>query len=271
MAQRYTSRMALVLDRPVDVRAVVEAAREHADIDRHEAVGDSSQAQQVFWGGRMNRAVVRPVDGHDGVPLLRTEAYIGGEGPQGGLSRQARLLLALARHLDDSRVAGVRDLSAAARRDVGWLERLARGEVALSDAIIVHREGRRTLWVHTHGAARFDVPDLELYGLSGTDVDGAVDALRHVHRQLLAGGLTTDLSLPDNTPVYLVPVMEAWRELPLDWPGIGRADRPRTAEAGAWPPGHRHGGPRATLSVLHKRRLGRYPRDFSGVVERLGS
>ena len=27
-------------------------------------------------------------------------------------------------------------------------------------------EGEGTWWVHTHGAARFDVPDLELYGLA---------------------------------------------------------------------------------------------------------
>lgn len=259
MADKYTSLMALVLDDVVeDVRTVVSAASSGGHVDRHSPLGDGTAAQEVFWGGRMQKAVVRSLEDADGQPLLRAETYIGSEGLRAGLRRHARLLAGLAAALDGG-VKAVRDLSAATEHDVDWLGRVAAGDVEQSDAIAVHGEGQGTFWVHSHGAARLDVPDLELYGLNRAQVDGAIATIRHVHAQVLAGGLQTDLTLPDETRAYLVPVLEAWRKLPLDWPGIGRAGQPR--------PGHE--GPRATISVLHKRRFGRYRKDFEGVLERL--
>lgn len=259
MAERYTSLLALVLEREVgDVGAVVSDAQAAGDVDRARPVGDSAEAQEVAWGGRMQRAVVRSVEGEDGAPLLRAETYIGAEGLRQGMRRHAQLLRGLARQLS-GQVAGVRDLSAASERDEAWLERVAAGHVTQQDAIHVHDEGVRTRWVHTHGAARLDVPDLELYGLAAAQIPGAARVLRSVHDQLLRLGLQAELSLPDDTPVYLVPVLEAWGSLPLDWAGVGRADQPR--------PGHE--GPRATLSVLHRPRFGRYRKDFKGVLARL--
>jgi hypothetical protein len=175
------------------------------------------------------------------------------------MKRHAQLLQALARQLR-GRVQGVRDLSAAAIRDEAWMNRLAIGAVEVEDAITVVSEGEGTYWVRTHGAARFDIPDLELYGLPKVKVAAAEPVLRGVQDQLLRGGLKADLSLPDGTPVYLVPVLEAWQHVPLDWPGVGRAGKERGPDLT---------GPRASLSVLHKPRFGRYRTDLVGVVDRL--
>lgn len=260
MADRYTSQLALVLDAPcADVAAVVDAAVAAGDLDRALPRADEGhRAQEVQWGGRRQKAVVRAVE--DGAPLLRSETYVGSDGPTVGMQRQARLLQALARQLRD-RVVGVRDLSARVERDVAWVNRLAAGSVGSGDAIAATTDGQGIRWVRTHGAARFDVPDLELYGLHRDQVDAAVTALDHVHGQLLAHGLRSALHLPDGTPVYLVPVLDAWQHVPLDWPGVGRAGQDR---------GPGLDGPRASLSVLHRPRLGRYRKDLKGVLDRLG-
>jgi hypothetical protein len=259
MAERYTSLMALVLDTYVeDVGKVTAEVRSRGGIDRHREVGDPTEAQQVHWGGRMQPAVVRSVEGADGAPLLRVEAYIGGDGLRQGLRRQARLVHSFGEAVGPA-VRAVRDLSAGSDHPPGWLERIVGGDVRTEDAIALHAEGAGTLWVHTHGAARLDIPDLELYGVRQHQVEAAREALRRVHDQLLSGGMRAELDLPDGTHVYLVPVMRAWQSLPLDWPGIGRAGKER--------PGH--AGPRATLSVLHRRRFGRYRVDLEGVIDRL--
>ncbi|MDP8960822.1 MAG: hypothetical protein M3N32_04300 [Actinomycetota bacterium] len=259
MPETYTSLMALVVDRPVDnVGAVVEAARHSGEVDRNAPIGNPQEAQEVLWGGRMQKAVVRSVEGADGAPMLRAETYIGGEGLKHGMRRHAQLLRGLAHALPD-RVEAVRDLSAAIDRDREWLERVAAGHVEQRDAITVHDEGQGTLWVHTHGAARFDVPDLELYGLTRSQVESAEQLLDHLHAQLLRGGLRAELRLEDSTPVHLVPALEAWPHLPLDWPGVGRAGEPRVG----------HEGPRATVSITHRPRFGRYRKDLRGVLKRL--
>lgn len=257
MAEKYTSKMALVLGEPVeDVGAVVSAARQAGDVDRASAVrGEGEQAQEVHWGGRMQRAVVRQVTDDDGPPLLRVETYIGADGLEVGMQRQAQLLQALARRVPD-RVAGVRDLSARVDRDQAWMNRLAIGAVEHEDAVVTVAEGEGTWWVRSHGAARLDVPDLELYGLKRGEIEPAEQAVRHVHEQLLAQGLRSDLHLPDGTPVYLVPVVEAWQHVPLEWPGVGKAGVDR---------GPGLDGPRATLSVRHRPRLGRWKIDLKGV------
>jgi hypothetical protein len=262
VADKYTSRMALVLDAPLeDVAPVVKGAGAAGDLDRGAPLrGQGAEAHEVHWGGRMQKAVVRATaDERDGAPLLRIETYVGSDGITVGMRRQAQLLQALARQLR-GRVCGVRDLSAATDRDEAWMNRLAIGAVEPADAITVVAEGEGTWWVRTHGAARFDVPDLELYGLPKVKVAAAEPVLRGVHDQLLRGGLKADLALPDGTPVYLVPVLAAWQHVPLDWPGVGRAGKER---------GHDLTGPRASLSVLHKPRLGRYRTDLKGVIERL--
>lgn len=261
MADKYTSQIALVLDRQVDdVGEVVAAATRAGDVDRHAPVRDGTEAHEVNWGGRMAKAVVRRlVDASDGAHLLRTEAYIGDDGLVNGLQRQAQLLQGLARQLT-GRVTGLRDLSAMADHDVAWMNRLAIGAVEREDAIEVVDAGQGTHWVHTFGAARLDVPDLELYGLARARVPAAMAAVRHVHDQLLAGGLTADLSLPGGEPVYLVPVLEAWQHVSLDWPGVGRAGQER---------GPGLDGPRATLSLLAGKRFGRHKRDLRGVLEAL--
>lgn len=261
MAEKYTSQIALVLDAPVDdVGAVVSEAIAAGDIDRASPVrGEGQAAQEVHWGGRMQRAVVRGVRGDDGAALLRIEAYVGNDGVTNGMRRQATLLQALARRLR-GRITAVRDVSAMAEHDEAWMNRLAVGAVEQRDAIVVFSDGEGVRWVRTHGAARFDVPDLELYGLHTDDVDMATSALEHVHSQLLRGGLKASLALPDGTPVYLVPVLDAWRHTPLDWPGVGRAGQSR---------GPGLDGPRASLSVLHRPRFGRYRKDLSGVVKAL--
>ena len=253
-----------MLDAPVDdVAEVVAAARQVGDIDRAAPVhGEGHLAQEVHWGGRMQKAVVRQLrDDADATPLLRTEAYLGNDGLENGMQRQAKLLQTLSRQLK-GRVVGVRDVSAATERDAAWMNRVAIGAVEREDAIVTVVDGEGTRWVRTHGAARFDVPDLELYGLTRAQVPAAQAALAHVHDQLLRGGLTAALSLPDGTPVYLVPVLEAWRHVPLDWPGVGRAGQER---------GPGLDGPRASLSVRHKPRFGRFRTDLEGVLESLAA
>jgi hypothetical protein len=260
MADRYTSQIALVLDAPVDdVGAVVAAATAAGDVDRHAPIGDGREAREVNWGGRMAKAAVRALSDDDGAPLLRVEAYIGGEGLVQGMSRQAQLLQGLARQLR-GRVVGIRDLSARTDRDLAWLNRIAIGSVEQADAIVTVAAGEGTHWVHTFGAARFDVPDLELYGLARIDVPAAERVLVRLHATMLRGGLQADLDLPTGEPVYLVPVLEAWQHFPLDWPGIGRAGRDR---------GPGLDGPRATVSLLHPPRFGKYKRDFTGVLDTL--
>ncbi len=262
MADRYVSQIALLLDDPVeDVEVVVRAAARTGDLDRAGAVrGEGHLAQEVQWGGRMQKAVVRALtDDADDRPLLRTETYLGEDGLVGGLQRQAKLLQALARQLT-GRVEGVRDLAARTDRDTAWMHRVAIGAVEHDDGIVTAVDGEGTRWVRTHGAARFGVPDLELYGCNRAQAAAAPQVLAHVHQQLLSRGLKAELTLPDATPVYLVPVLEAWQEVPLDWPGVGRAGRDR---------GPGLDGPRASLSVLHKPRLGRYRKDLEGVLDRL--
>lgn len=261
MADRYTSRIALVLDAPLDDLAdVVAAAGRSKDIDRGAPVrGSDGAAFEVHWGGRMQKAVVRALADEDGASLLRVEAYVGSEGLVEGMRRQALLLQGLARQLR-GRVQGVRDQSALVDRDEAWLNRLAIGVVGVDDAVVTRSEGEGTWWVRTHGAARFDVPDLELYGLSRAQVAGAERTLAHVLDQLLRGSIRADLALPDGTRVYLVPVLDAWTHVPLDWPGVGRAGKDR---------GPGLDGPRASLSILHPPRFGRYKRDLAGVLDHL--
>lgn len=263
MADRYTSQIALLLDDPLDdVGEVIRAAGAIGDIDRSSPLrGEDGVAYEVAWGGRMQKAVVRQLRDDRGVVLLRTETYLGSDGVQNGMRRQAQLLQALARQLR-GRVTGVRDLSAATDRDVAWMNRLAIGAVETTDAIVAISEGEGTWWVRTHGAARFDVPDLELYGLARAQVPAAEALLAHVHDQLLRAGLKSSLADPEGTPLYLVPVLEAWQHVPLDWPGVGQAGQNR---------GPTLDGPRATLSVLHKPRFGRYKRDLDGVVRALAA
>jgi hypothetical protein len=261
VVDKYTSRLALVLDSPLeDVGEVVQAAGRAKDVDRGSPVrGSEGEAYEVHWGGRMQKAVVRAVTGDDGRPLLRTETYVGGDGLVEGTKRQAQLLQGLARQLR-GRVRSVRDVSAVVERDEAWMNRCAIGVVSLDDAVVTVAEGEGTWWVRTHGVARFDVPDLELYGLSRAQVPAAETAVTHVVEQLLRGGIRADLSLPDGTPVYLVPVIEAWTHVPLDWPGVGRAGQER---------GPGLDGPRASLSILRPPRFGRYKRDLSGVLDHL--
>lgn len=264
MADRYTSLLALVLDSRVDdVSAVVQAAGKAGDLDRAAPVhGNGAEAQEVQWGGRMQRAVVRSLpDPDDGAPLLRTEAYLGEDGLTGGIQRQAKLLQSLARQLPGG-VRSVRDLSARTEREAAWLHRCAIGAVEHEDGIVTVTDGAGTRWVRTHGAARFDVPDLELYGCNAVQAEAAPSVLRHVHEQLLSRGLKADLALPDGTPVYLVPVLEAWQHVNLDWPGVGRAGKDRGAGLD---------GPRATLSILHRPRFGRYRKDLQGVLDALAA
>lgn len=262
MPDRYTSLAALVLDAPVDdVGTVVADARAVGDIDRAAPVrGEGTVVQEVHWGGRMQKAVVRRMtDEDDGAFLLRTETYVGSDGLTHGMQRQAKLLQALSRQLK-GRVTGVRDLSARTERDQAWMNRIAIGAVELDDAIVPFTQGEGVRWVFTHGAARFDVPDLELYGLNRDQVDAAHAVVAHVHEQVVRQGLKANLTLPDGTPVYLVPVLEAWQHVPFDWPGVGRAGQER---------GPGLDGPRATLSVLHPPRFGRYKKDLEGVLKAL--
>lgn len=260
------SLMALVLDRPVeDVAKVVMAARAAGGIDRASAhLADGTLAQDVHWGGRMQRAVVRALD-DDGAPVLRTEVAIAADGLIEGLSRQAALLAALMRVLP-GQVRGVRDLSARTDRDVVWLTRVAAGVVGATDGIVTVvgadaiREEHSAGWVLTHGAARFGVPDLELYGVPVGATAAAADVLERVAAQLVAGGLDAPLSLSDGTLLRLVPVLEVWPAMPAAWPGLGQAGVDR---------GPGLDGPRATLSVRHRPRLGRHRLDLDGVRDQL--
>ena len=160
---------------------------------------------------------------------------------------------------------GVRDLSARLARDEDWLARVAGGSAAASDGVravvgAAAQDRRQVSWVLTHGAARFGVPDLELYGVPAGSEAAAIGVLERVAAQLLAGGLEAELSLDGSTPLRLVPVLEVWPDLPASWPGAGRAGVDR---------GPGLDGPRATLSVLHRPRFGRYRLDLGGVRERL--
>lgn len=262
MSGARPSLLALMLDRPVaDVAEVVAAARAAGGIDRASMhLTDGTLAQEVHWGGRMQRAVVRAID-DAGTPLLRTEVVIASDGLAEGISRQVALLAALA-HALPGRVLGVRDLSARVDRDEAWMKRVNAGVVAVGDAV-VSIAGVQTPsagWVLTHGAARFGVPDLELYGVPASAAEPAVAVLDRVAGQLVAGGLDAPLSLPDGTPLRLVPVLEVWPGLPASWPGLGRAGVDR---------GPGLDGPRATLSVLRRPRLGRHRLDLEGVRDRL--
>jgi hypothetical protein len=265
------SLVALELDRPVDdVAALVAEARAAGGIDRASSrSGDGRSAQEVHWGGRMQRAIVRATD-EDGTPVLRTEVDIAADGHAAGLARQAALLAALARTLP-GRVRGVRDLSARIGRDEAWLARLSSGSVTPADAVVatVGADAGRaggvgsrsdTGWVLTHGAARCGVPDLELYGVPADATEAALMTLERIAGLLLDGGIGAPLSLRDGTPVRLVPVLEVWPGLPAAWPGTGRAGVDR---------GPGLDGPRATLSVLHRARLGRHRLDLDGVRDRL--
>ena len=249
-----------------DVAAVAAAARAAGDLDRAAPIRDGGAVQEVHWGGRLQRAVVRSGVDEDGAVLLRTEVAVAPDGLVAGLARQAALLGALARHVavgGGGPAVGLRDLSARVERDLGWLDRAAAGTAGRADAVatvVVAAEGRHPGWVATHGAARLGLPDLELYGLPAGTESAAVAAVEAAHDAVIAGGMGARLALPDGTPLRLVPVLEAWADLPLDWPGIGRAGAVR---------GPGLDGPRATLSVLHRPRLGRYRRDVAGVVARL--
>ena len=262
MSGARPSLLALVLDRPVeDVAEVVAAARAAGGIDRASAHRtDGTLAQDVHWGGRMQRAVVRAID-EAGTPLLRTEVAIASDGLAEGLSRQVALLAALAQALP-GRVRRVRDLSARVDRDEAWMTRVSAGVVEVGDAVvsIIGAQAPSAGWVLTHGAARFGVPDLELYGVPAGAAEAAVVVLDRVAGQLVAGGLAAPLSLPDGTPLRLVPVLEVWPGLPAAWPGLGRAGVDR---------GPGLDGPRATLSVLRRPRLGRHRLDLEGVRDRL--
>ena len=262
-----SSRIALVLDAPLaDVGTLVADARTAGGIDRATPrTGDGSVAQEVAWGGRLQRAIVRS-DQADDTALLIVETDIVSDGLVEGLTRHAALVDALARVLP-GRVVEVRDLSARTVRDEAWLARVASGEVRPTDgvsAVVGPSAGgpRGAGWVLTHGAARLGVPDLELYGVPPGSEDAAVAVLERVAGQLLADGLGAQLSLPDATPLRLVPVLEVWSRLPTDWPGTGRAGVDR---------GPGLDGPRATLSVLHRPRFGRHRLDLEGVRERLGA
>ena len=262
MSGARPSLLALILDRPVeDVAEVVAAARAAGGIDRASAHrADGTLAQDVHWGGRMQRAVVRAID-EAGTPLLRTEVAIASDGLAEGLSRQVALLAALAQALP-GRVRRVRDLSARVDRDEAWMTRVSAGVVEVGDAVvsIIGAQAPPAGWVLTHGAARFGVPDLELYGVPAGAAEAAVVVLDRVAGQLVAGGLDAPLSLPDGTPLRLVPVLEVWPGLPAAWPGLGRAGVDR---------GPGLDGPRATLSVLRRPRLGRHRLDLEGVRDRL--
>jgi hypothetical protein len=256
------SRLSLVLDRPLDDLAVVlEAVRDAGGIDRiGPLAADPSTGREVHWGGRTQRAAVRClVDDLDGAALVRVEAVIATDGWSAGLRRHAELVAAIATALP-GRVACVRDGSARCDRPLTWLDRAVGGTLAPQDAIEVVVTGGDVRWLHTHGAARFGVPDLELYGLAPAQVDDGVAMVRRVLARLLEGGIGAALS-EDGRPLRLVPVLRVWPHLPLEWPGIGRAGRDR---------GPGLDGPRATLSVLHPPRLGRHRLDVEGVLALLG-
>jgi hypothetical protein len=256
-----SSLVALAVDGDVDLAHLVAAARASGRLDRASALGaDASAAQEVRWGGRMQRGIVRATVDEDGAPLVRTEVLVAPDGAVEGPAQQADLVRALAAELG-ARVVGVRDLSARTERDTAWLDRLAARAATVDDLVTV-RVASTTgpAWLLTHGAARFGVPDLELYGVAAGSVDAAILAIRRILSRLLTGGLEAPLELTDGTPVRLVPVLEAWPAMPTAWAGLGSAGVDR---------GPGLDGPRATLSVLHRPWLGRYRLDLDGVRERL--
>src|SRR5690606_28391339 len=120
-----------------DVGALVTAARVERDIDRAQPVRDEGDvAQEVHWGGRLQRAVVRALFDDDGTPLLRAETLIATDGLVAGMQRHVGLLQGLARQIPGG-VEGVRDQSAMIDRDLSWLHRVAIGAVTMDDAITV--------------------------------------------------------------------------------------------------------------------------------------
>lgn len=259
MADAPTSRLGLVLGRPVDLDAPIAAARDRGGIDRASPLAsDPDGAREVHWGGRLQRAVVRIVE-DDGASVLRVEGVVATEGWRGGLAHQARLLAALAGALDaiGAPSVAVRDLSARRERDPDWLERAAAGALEAPEAVGLDVADGPRSWLATHGVARFGVPDLELYGVPEERVGHASAILLHVLALLLDGGLSAPLDDGAGRPLRLVPVLEAWPRLPIDWPGVGRGGRVR---------GPGLDGPRATLSLLRRRRLGSHPIDLAGVL-----
>jgi hypothetical protein len=272
------SRIDLVLrDAIPDLVELMRTARTAGGVDRSSPRGaDPSRAQEVLWGGRMQRALVQVIDAPErgapsldaaaqGMPLarVRVEADLSGDGFVDGLARHANLVLVLADALG-SAVIEIDDRSARTRRDRAWLERVATGSAHAEDATssVEHVDAAGIAWLATHGAARFAIPDLELYGLSSAALPAGRHALARVHAQLLDDGLAARLSLVDGTVVRLVPVLEVWGSMPLGWPGVGRAGVDR---------GEGLDGPRATLSVLHRARFGRHRLDLDGVRARLAA
>lgn len=262
MADAPTSRLGLVVPGPIDLDAVLAEARSRGGIDRASPLAsDPAAAREVHWGGRLQRAVVRVVE-DEGTTVLRAEAIVASEGWRNGIAHQARLLVALVDALGAAGVVvgPVRDLSARRERDPAWLG------AALADALTVpHVVGIDVVpgpdsWLAVHGAARFGVPDLELYGVPADRIDRARALLLHVQATLLDGGLGAPLDDGAGSALRLVPVLEAWTRLPIDWPGVGRGDRVR---------GPGLDGPRATLSRLRRRPFGRLPLDLAGVIDGL--
>jgi hypothetical protein len=111
-----------------------------------------------------------------------------------------------------------------------------------------------------HQLSTFEQQLGKLYGVPAGATEAAVAVLDRVVGQLVAGGLDAPLALPDGTPLRLVPVLEVWPGLPASWPGLGRAGVDR---------GPGLDGPRATLSVLRRPRLGRHRLDLEGVRDSL--
>jgi len=248
------------------VDELVATLRAVGAVDRASPRGtDPARAQEVLWGGRMQRALLvreEPAASDDGRTRLRIEADIAGDGIVEGLARHAGLVLAVVRALGE-RVAGVEDVSARTLREIARLERIAVGDVQPDDVTTtIEVVAGEVGWLATHGAARAAVPDLELYGLTPAQLPAGRRAIDRILAQLLADGLRAPLSLPDDTPVRLVPVLEVWGLMPMSWPGVGRAGVDRGAGLD---------GPRATLSVLHRARLGRHRLDLDGVRVRLRS
>ena len=259
MADAPTSRIALATGDPVDLDGVVMAAREGGAIDRSSPLAsDPEAAREVHWGGRLQRAVLRIVE-EDGASLLRVETVVADEGWRGGLAHQARLVVGLADALATlGRPAStVHDLSARRVRDRAWLARAAEGALDAEAAVGIDVVSGPRSWLAVHGAARFGVPDLELYGVPGDRTERARSLLLRVQAALLEGGLGARIDDGSGRPLRLVPVLRAWPRLPLDWPGVGRGGRTR---------GPGLDGPRATLSLLHRPRLGRHRIDLAGVI-----
>lgn len=275
MTDALPSRLALVLDAPLDdLDPVLQQARLAGHLDRVGPLGAEPRgpgpvlAREVHWGGRTQRAAVRALaDDEDGAPLLRVEAVVAADGWSGGIARQAALVRGIAAALP-GRVRSLRDGSARRDRPLDWLDRAVAGGLAPEDVVEVvvagggggADAGAAVAWVHTHGAARFGVPDLELYGLAPVQVEDGVALVRSVLARLLVAGLGAPLE-DRGRSLRLVPVLQVWPHLPLGWPGVGRGGRDR---------GPGLDGPRATLSVLHAPRLGRHRLDVDGVIARLG-